>query len=268
MNLVVNARDAMPRGGRVTLETANAEMDEAYVRDHLGARPGRYVTLAVRDTGLGMDAETQKHIFEPFFTTKEKGKGTGLGLATVYGIVKQSEGYIWVDSAPGTGTTVRVYLPWVEAEPVAEEPTRSVVREDVPARGTETVLLVEDEEMVRRMTREVLEGAGYHVLEASSGFEALRVSSGHGGRLDLLLTDVVMPGMSGRELAERLAPVRPGIKVLYMSGHTDDAIFHHGVTQAGTGFLQKPFTPDALERRVRELLGRVEAVTTPRPQPD
>jgi PAS domain S-box-containing protein len=268
MNLVVNARDAMPRGGRVTLETANAEMDEAYVRDHLGARPGRYVSLAVRDTGLGMDAETQKHIFEPFFTTKEKGKGTGLGLATVYGIVKQSEGYIWVDSAPGTGTTVRVYLPWAEAEPVAEEPTRSVVRDDVPARGTETVLLVEDEEMVRRMTREVLEGAGYHVLEASSGFEALRVSSGHGGRLDLLLTDVVMPGMSGRELAERLAPVRPGIKVLYMSGHTDDAIFHHGVTQAGTGFLQKPFTPDALERRVRDLLGRVEAVTAPRPQPD
>jgi CheY-like chemotaxis protein len=156
----------------------------------------------------------------------------------------------------------------VEAEPVAEEPARSVVREDVPARGTETVLLVEDEEMVRRMTREVLEGAGYHVLEASSGFDALRVSSGHGGRLDLLLTDVVMPGMSGRELAERLAPVRPGIKVLYMSGHTDDAIFHHGVTQAGTGFLQKPFTPDALERRVRELLGRVEAVTAPRPQPD
>jgi len=265
MNLVVNARDAMPRGGRVTLETSNAEMDDAYVRDHLGARPGRYVTLAVCDTGLGMDAETQKHIFEPFFTTKEKGKGTGLGLATVYGIVKQSEGYIWVDSAPGAGTTVRVYLPWVEAEPVPE-PKPPVAPEQMPARGTETVLLVEDEDMVRRMTREVLEGAGYRVLEASSGFEALRVSAGHGGRLDLLLTDVVMPGMSGRELAERLAPVRPGMKVLYMSGHTDDAIFHHGVTQAGTGFLQKPFTPDALERRVRDLLGHADAVEMPRPQ--
>ena len=265
MNLVVNARDAMPRGGRVTLETSNAEMDDAYVRDHLGARPGRYVTLAVCDTGLGMDAETQKHIFEPFFTTKEKGKGTGLGLATVYGIVKQSEGYIWVDSAPGAGTTVRVYLPWVEAEPVPE-PKPPVAPEEMATRGTETVLLVEDEDMVRRMTREVLEGAGYRVLEASSGFEALRVSAGHGGRLDLLLTDVVMPGMSGRELAERLAPVRPGMKVLYMSGHTDDAIFHHGVTQAGTGFLQKPFTPDALERRVRDLLGHADAVEMPRPQ--
>jgi two-component system, cell cycle sensor histidine kinase and response regulator CckA len=266
MNLVVNARDAMPRGGRVTLETANAEMDDAYVRDHLGARPGRYVTLAVRDTGLGMDAETQKHIFEPFFTTKEKGKGTGLGLATVYGIVKQSEGYIWVESAPGAGTTVRVYLPRVEGEPVAEGPKRPAVPEEAPARGTETVLLVEDEEMVRRMTREVLEGAGYQVLEAASGFDALRVSSGHRGRLDLLLTDVVMPGMSGRELAERLAPVRPGMRVLYMSGHTDDAIFHHGVTQAATGFLQKPFTPETLERRVRELLGHAD--TVPAPQPD
>jgi PAS domain S-box-containing protein len=265
MNLVVNARDAMPRGGRVTLETSNAEMDEAYVRDHLGARAGRYVSLAVCDTGLGMDAETQKHIFEPFFTTKEKGKGTGLGLATVYGIVKQSEGYIWVDSAPGAGTTVRVFLPRVEGEPAVEEPKRPAVPEQEPARGTETVLLVEDEEMVRRMTREVLEGAGYHVLEASSGFDALRVSSGHGGRLDLLLTDVVMPGMSGRELAERLAPVRPGMKVLYMSGHTDDAIFHHGVNQAGTGFLQKPFTPETLERRVRDLLGRADAVPTHQP---
>jgi CheY-like chemotaxis protein len=263
MNLVLNARDAMPRGGRLTLETANAEMDEAYVRDHLGARPGRYVMLAVRDNGLGMDAETQKHIFEPFFTTKEKGKGTGLGLATVYGIVKQSEGYIWVDSALEAGTTVRVFLPWVEAEPaVEEEPRRPAVPEELP-RPTETVLLVEDEEMVRRMTREVLEGAGYEVLEASSGFEALRLSAGHGGRLDLMLTDVVMPGMSGRELAERLAPARPRMKVLYMSGHTDDAIFHHhGVPQVGTGFLQKPFTPEALERRVRELLGSPAAAAT------
>jgi two-component system cell cycle sensor histidine kinase/response regulator CckA len=265
MNLVVNARDAMPTGGHLTLETANAEMDDTYIRDHLGARPGRYVMLGVRDTGLGMDAETQKHIFEPFFTTKEKGKGTGLGLATVYGIVKQSEGYIWVESAPGAGTTVKVYLPWVEAEPAAEEPRRPAVPEELP-RATETVLLVEDEDMVRRMTREVLEGAGYRVLEASSGFEALRVSAGHNGRLDLLLTDVVMPGMSGRELSERLAPVRPAMKVLYMSGHTDDAIFHHGVTQAGTGFLQKPFTPDALERRVRALLGNPATVSGSRPQ--
>jgi nitrogen-specific signal transduction histidine kinase/CheY-like chemotaxis protein len=266
MNLVVNARDAMPRGGRLTLQTANAVMDDTYIRDHLGARPGRYVMLAVCDNGLGMDPETQKHIFEPFFTTKEKGKGTGLGLATVYGIVKQSEGYIWVESAPGAGTTVKVYLPRVEAEPAAEEVRRPAVPEELP-RGTETVLLVEDEDMVRRMTREVLEGAGYRVLEASSGFEALRVSAGHDGNLDLLLTDVVMPGMSGRELSERLAPVRPTMKVLYMSGHTDDAIFHHGVTQAGTGFLQKPFTPDALERRVRELLGNPATVCAPGPQP-
>jgi CheY-like chemotaxis protein len=212
-----------------------------------------------------MDPETQKHIFEPFFTTKEKGKGTGLGLATVYGIVKQSEGYIWVESAPGAGTSVKVYLPRVEAEPAAEELRRPAVPEQLP-RATETVLLVEDEDMVRRMTREVLEGAGYRVLEASSGFEALRVSAGHNGRLDLLLTDVVMPGMSGRELSERLAPVRPAMKVLYMSGHTDDAIFHHGVTQAGTGFLQKPFTPDALERRVRALLGNPATVSGSRPQ--
>jgi CheY-like chemotaxis protein len=221
--------------------------------------------LAVCDNGLGMDPETQKHIFEPFFTTKEKGKGTGLGLATVYGIVKQSEGYIWVESAPGAGTSVKVYLPRVEAEPAAEELRRPAVPEQLP-RATETVLLVEDEDMVRRMTREVLEGAGYRVLEASSGFEALRVSTGHNGRLDLLLTDVVMPGMSGRELSERLAPVRPAMKVLYMSGHTDDAIFHHGVTQAGTGFLQKPFTPDALERRVRELLGSPTTIDAPRPE--
>ncbi|PYQ12619.1 MAG: hypothetical protein DMF80_16795 [Acidobacteria bacterium] len=265
MNLVVNARDAMPRGGRLRLETANAEMDEAYVRDHLGARPGRYVMLAVQDTGLGMDAETQKHIFEPFFTTKEKGKGTGLGLATVYGIVKQSEGYIWVESAPGAGTTISIYLLRSEGEQVPDEPRRPAAEEVAP-RGTETVLLVEDEDMVRRMTREVLEGAGYQVLEASSGFEALRLSAGHRGRLDLMLTDVVMPGMSGRELAERLAPVRPAMKVLYMSGHTDDAIFHHGVTQAGTGFLQKPFTPEALERRIREMLGRSTAVEA-RPDP-
>jgi PAS domain S-box-containing protein len=265
MNLVVNARDAMPRGGRLTLETANTEMDDVYVRDHLGARPGRYVTLAVGDTGHGMDEETQKHIFEPFFTTKEKGKGTGLGLATVYGIVKQSEGYIWVDSAAGSGTTLRIYLPRVEGDPPVEEDPPQVVRQAPLPRGEETVLLVEDEEMVRRMTCEVLQGAGYRVLQASSGFEALRVSAGHGGRLDLLLTDVVMPGMSGRELAERLAPARPGMKVLYMSGHTDDAIFHHGVTQAGTGYLQKPFTPETLERRVRDLLGHPGGVAVPEP---
>ena len=237
MNLAVNARDAMPQGGRLILETANVDLDDEYERRHVGARPGPHVMLAVSDTGTGIPREIQAQIFEPFFTTKEQGKGTGLGLATVYGIVKQSGGYIEVDSEPGQGTAFRIYLPRLDA-----------------AAATETILLVEDEEGVRELARDILRASGYTVLEARNGAEALLLCERHQGPLDMLLTDVVMPRMSGRELAERLAPLRPELSVLYMSGYTDDAVIRHGVLAAGTAFLQKPFTPAALVQRVRETL--------------
>jgi PAS domain S-box-containing protein len=257
LNLAVNARDAMPTGGKLTIETSNVYLGDDFVGGHLSVSPGQYVLLAVSDTGCGMDAETQGRIFEPFFTTKEVGKGTGLGLATVYGIVKQSGGSIWVYSELGRGTTFKVYLPAVEG-PVTK------VAIDVPEQelieGIETVLLVEDEEVVRDMVSEMLRESGYKVLEANNGREALTLGQKYDGEIHLMLTDVVMPEMSGRELAEQLTPLRREMKVLYMSGYTDDAIVHHGVLDEGTAFIGKPFSPHSLARKVREILDLPVAV--------
>ncbi|HSA92697.1 MAG TPA: PAS domain S-box protein [Terriglobales bacterium] len=251
MNLAVNSRDAMPRGGKLVIETANVELDSAYAHEHPSVRPGSYVMLAVSDTGVGMDEETRARVFEPFFTTKEKGKGTGLGLATVYGIVKQSEGYIWVYSEPEQGTSVKVYLPRVD-EPAPSGTPQPAAPERY--HGSETVLLVEDEEGVRSLVRHVLDRHGYRVLEARHGREALLLSERTEGAIHLLLTDVILEQMSGPELAAQLSPLRPQLKVLYMSGYTDDAIGHHGVLAAGTEFLQKPFSTEALMRKVRQVL--------------
>jgi two-component system, cell cycle sensor histidine kinase and response regulator CckA len=250
MNLAVNARDAMPKGGRLTIETANADLDESYTHEHVGARPGKYVMLAVSDTGSGMTPEIRQRVFEPFFTTKELGKGTGLGLSTVYGIVKQSEGYVWVYSEPTRGTSFKVYLPRVDA-PADARP--APLPEKTRYRGTETVLLVEDEDGVRALVKQVLTRNGYTVLEARHGGEALLHCERRSEEIHLLVTDVVLEQMSGTELSSRLASLRPGMKVLYISGYTDDAIVHHGVTQ-GTHFLQKPFTTEALARKIRQVL--------------
>ncbi len=253
MNLVVNSKDAMPNGGRITIQTANARLNnDDRRREYTYIQPGHYVVLSVTDTGEGMDKETQSRIFEPFFTTKEKGKGTGLGLSTVYGIVKQSGGYVLVESELRQGTTFRIYLPRVEE---AAEPVSLVGVSRSQAGGSETVLLVEDEESVRQLVRETLESKGYKILEADNGDAALQIVSAYSSKIDMLITDVVMPGMGGRELSARLCASRPEIKVLYLSGYTEDAIVHEGVIDPDTAFLQKPFTLQALSRKVREVLG-------------
>jgi PAS domain S-box-containing protein len=251
LNLVVNARDAMPDGGRLTIETSNIHLDSDYGAKHHNIEPGAWVMLTVSDTGCGIDAQTQMRIFEPFFTTKEKGKGTGLGLATVYGVVKQSGGYIYVYSEVGQGTTFKIYLPEVMADVDKDVPEKT----SVPApRGTETVLFVEDEESVRELVTEYLTAAGYNVLVASDGAQGLKTAAAHKGTIGILVTDVVMPKISGRELASRLAAERPNMKVLFISGYTDDSIFRHGVLEGGVAYLQKPFNLKAIAQKIREVL--------------
>jgi PAS domain S-box-containing protein len=252
MNLSINARDAMPKGGKLTIETSNVDLRADYFRDHgVEELPGPYVMLAVSDTGLGIDKKTESHIFEPFFTTKEKGKGTGLGLSTVYGIIKQSGGYIWVYSEPGQGSTFKVYLPKWEGDSDSGKKGLKPIGE---VRGSETVLIVEDDDMLRNLAKKILHLYGYMGLEARDGNDALRVSEEYKGSIQLMVTDVVMPEMSGRELADRIQPLRPEMKILYMSGYTDNAIVHHQVLDPHLAFLQKPFTPEGLAGKVREVL--------------
>jgi two-component system cell cycle sensor histidine kinase/response regulator CckA len=268
MNLAVNARDAMPSGGKLHIQTANVEMDHAFQRDHLGSNPGSYVMLAISDTGTGMTAETIAHIFEPFFTTKGVGEGTGLGLATVYGVVKQSNGYIWVDSAVEKGSSFQIYLPrHLDTEQVLAEKPKVQIREK--PQGSEMILLVEDADALRKLAQAFLESNGFRVLSAANGEAALEIASRHSGIFDLLLTDVVMPGMNGRVLAEKLSLRQPGLKVLFMSGYTDSFIAGHGVLQKGTNLLHKPFTEEVFISKVREVLdGGKTASADVRPELD
>jgi CheY-like chemotaxis protein len=253
MNLAVNARDAMSSGGKLTIETKNVELDQEYARSHVGSKPGHYVMVSASDTGVGMPPEIRERIFEPFFTTKEKGKGTGLGLSTVYGIVKQSQGNIWVYSEPGYGTTFKIYLPQVD-EPVEASKDKLSERELVG--GNETILVVEDEEEVRKLTVRILKDKGYRVLTASDGNAALAVGKRYVSPIHLMLTDVVMPGLNGRELAKKMESFHPKMKVLYMSGYTENAIVHHGILEEKMDYLPKPFTVEGLTKKVREALDK------------
>ena len=258
MNLVVNSRDAMPDGGRITIRTESVDLNEGLAGSHLEVSAGSYVMITVSDTGVGMDRETQERVFEPFFTTKERGKGTGLGLSTAFGIVKQSGGSIWLYSEPGAGTTFKIYLPRVRA--AADVAVRPGAAVELP-RGTETVLLVEDEEQVRTVAGSILRRAGYTVLQAASPGEAIAIAQRAEVPIDLLVSDVIMPKMNGRQMAERILSAQPSIKVLFMSGYTDDVILHHGVLDGGVAFLQKPLTRESLTRRVRQVL---DSSVTPR----
>ncbi|HET7208999.1 MAG TPA: ATP-binding protein, partial [Terriglobales bacterium] len=251
LNLAVNARDAMPKGGRLSIEARNIDLDESYKQEHHQVVPGQYVVIAVEDSGCGMDRKTQARIFDPFFTTKELGKGTGLGLATVYGIVKQSGGYIWVYSEIGRGTSFKIYLPRVEPSgqtPAPKESDKSSVH------GSETILLAEDSDSLREMARDYLESIGYNIIEAASGKEALERARDFAGPIHLLLTDVVMAEMGGPELAEQLLALRPGVKVIFASGYTNDAIARNGVLDTAVVFIQKPYRPKALAQKIREVL--------------
>jgi CheY-like chemotaxis protein len=257
MNLAVNSRDAMPNGGKLAIETANADLDDTYVRQHLGARPGPFVMLAVSDTGVGMDSETLSHIFEPFFTTKEVGKGTGLGLSMVYGIIKQNNGYIMAYSEPGRGTTFKIYFPRTpESLPALHKADK-----EIPG-GFETILVVEDELALRELTCALLQEAGYTVLDSSGVEDAIAMANDAHRRIDLLLTDIVMPRLDGRQLANQLVGIRPGLKILYMSGYTDDVLVDRGAFAQGTTLVQKPFTKSTLLRKVREALD----LKSPNPQ--
>ncbi len=253
MNLVVNARDAMPKGGKITLETKNVDIDENYAGNHISVIPGSYVMFSISDTGIGMSDETRTRIFDPFYTTKEKGKGTGLGLSTVYGIIKQSRGNIWVYSEPGKGTTFKIYLPRVE-KPISE--TELKIRKIDTLTGSETILVVEDDEIVRNITKKILQGYGYIVLKAACGEEAIEISKTYKGSIHLLLTDVVMPGISSRDTEMNIKSSRPEIRVLYMSGYTDNTIVHYGVLDPGKEFIAKPFTPESIARKVREVIDK------------
>jgi CheY-like chemotaxis protein len=252
MNLAVNARDAMVDGGRLTIETANVTLDDNYGQQrHIAFTPGDYVMLAVTDTGTGMDEATKARLFEPFFTTKELGKGTGLGLATVYGIVKQSGGYVWVYSELGKGTAFKVYLPKVRGVTDVAKPDHAA---KPLATGTETILLVEDSESLRELNREMLTSLGYDVLSAENGASAIQIAESHKSVIHLVLTDVVMPGINGRELVDRLIGIRPDLKIMYMSGYTDDVILHRAILKPGIAFLQKPFSKEELAARIREVI--------------